>query len=191
MPRSYAEATNKVFQERRFETDGSRDVSGIVEEVGPGPAAAGQFKKGDEVFAMADPTRDGAYADYIAIHGTALALNLSRSITLPNRGFVDSVTAARRVVAASRRARRFPSPLLQRSSANAAVPSRLSLCLRDMLTQPTKSFTKWVMRSDSRVMKTTTNAVSETTRASSRNAQREFRHDMLDFQCAVSGESFE
>jgi hypothetical protein len=34
-----------------------------------------------------------------------------------------------------------------------------------MLTQPTKSFTKWVMRSDSRVMKTTTNAVSETTRA--------------------------
>ena len=74
MPRSYAEATNKVFQERRFETDGSRDVSGIVEEVGPGPAAAGQFKKGDEVFAMADPTRDGAYADYIAIHGTALAL---------------------------------------------------------------------------------------------------------------------
>jgi NADPH:quinone reductase-like Zn-dependent oxidoreductase len=50
------------------------DVSGIVEEVGPGPAAAGQFKKGDEVFAMADPTRDGAYADYIAIHRTALAL---------------------------------------------------------------------------------------------------------------------
>jgi NADPH:quinone reductase-like Zn-dependent oxidoreductase len=50
------------------------DVSGIVEEVGPGPAAAGQFKKGDEVFARADPTRDGAYADYIAIHGTALAL---------------------------------------------------------------------------------------------------------------------
>jgi NADPH:quinone reductase-like Zn-dependent oxidoreductase len=74
MPRSYAEATNKVFQERRFEADGSRDVSGIAEEVGPGPAAAGQFKKGDEVFAMADPTRDGAYADYIAIHGTALAL---------------------------------------------------------------------------------------------------------------------
>jgi NADPH:quinone reductase-like Zn-dependent oxidoreductase len=59
MPHSYAEATNKVFQERRFEADGSRDVSGIVEEVGPGPAAAGQFKKGDEVFAMADPTRDG------------------------------------------------------------------------------------------------------------------------------------
>jgi hypothetical protein len=49
MPRSYAEATSKVFQERRFETDGSRDVSGIVEEVRPGTAAAGQFKKGDEV----------------------------------------------------------------------------------------------------------------------------------------------
>jgi NADPH:quinone reductase-like Zn-dependent oxidoreductase len=50
------------------------DVSGVVAEVGAGPAAAGQFKKGDEVFDMADPTRDGAYADYIAIHGTALAL---------------------------------------------------------------------------------------------------------------------
>ena len=36
------------------------DLSGVVEKVGPGPAAAGRFKKGDEVFAMADPTRDGA-----------------------------------------------------------------------------------------------------------------------------------
>ena len=34
-----------------------------------------------------------------------------------------------------------------------------------MLTQLSKSFTKWVMRSDSRVMKTTTNAVSEMTPA--------------------------
>jgi NADPH:quinone reductase-like Zn-dependent oxidoreductase len=49
------------------------DVSGVVEEIGPGPAAAGQFMKGDEVFAMADPTRDGAYADYIAVRATALA----------------------------------------------------------------------------------------------------------------------
>jgi NADPH:quinone reductase-like Zn-dependent oxidoreductase len=50
------------------------DVSGVVEKVGPGPAAAGRFKKGDEVFAMADPTRDGAYADYIAVRAMALAL---------------------------------------------------------------------------------------------------------------------
>ena len=47
------------------------DVSGVVEEVGPGVS---QFMKGDEVFAMADPTRDGAYADYIAVRGTALAI---------------------------------------------------------------------------------------------------------------------
>src|SRR5438067_5913286 len=40
------------------------DVSGMVEEVGQGVS---RFKKGDEVFAMADPTRDGAYADYIAV----------------------------------------------------------------------------------------------------------------------------
>ena len=50
------------------------DLSGVVEKVGPGPAAAGRFKKGDEVFAMADPTRDGAYADYVAVRGTALAI---------------------------------------------------------------------------------------------------------------------
>jgi NADPH:quinone reductase-like Zn-dependent oxidoreductase len=46
------------------------DVSGVVEEAGPGVS---QFMKGDEVFAMADPTRDGAYADYIAVRATALA----------------------------------------------------------------------------------------------------------------------
>jgi NADPH:quinone reductase-like Zn-dependent oxidoreductase len=47
------------------------DVSGVVEQVGPGMS---QFKKGDEVFAMADPSRDGAYADYVAVRGTALAI---------------------------------------------------------------------------------------------------------------------
>jgi len=47
------------------------DVSGVVDEVG---ADASQFKKGNEVFAMADPTRDGAYADYIAVPATDLAL---------------------------------------------------------------------------------------------------------------------
>jgi NADPH:quinone reductase-like Zn-dependent oxidoreductase len=46
------------------------DVSGVVEEAGP---SVSQFMKGDEVFAMADPTRDGAYADYIAVRATALA----------------------------------------------------------------------------------------------------------------------
>ena len=46
----------------------------MVEKVGPGPAAAGRFKKGDEVFAMADPTRDGAYADYVAVREAELAI---------------------------------------------------------------------------------------------------------------------
>ena len=47
------------------------DVSGVVEDVRFGVS---QFKKGDEVFAMADPTRDGAYADYIVVRGAALAI---------------------------------------------------------------------------------------------------------------------
>jgi NADPH:quinone reductase-like Zn-dependent oxidoreductase len=47
------------------------DVSGVVDEVG---TAVSQFKRGDEVFAMADPTRDGAYADYIAVREGALAM---------------------------------------------------------------------------------------------------------------------
>jgi NADPH:quinone reductase-like Zn-dependent oxidoreductase len=50
------------------------DLSGVVEEVGPRPAAAGQFKKGDEVYSLPDPTRDGAYADYIVVRESELAL---------------------------------------------------------------------------------------------------------------------
>jgi NADPH:quinone reductase-like Zn-dependent oxidoreductase len=47
------------------------DVSGVVEEVGPG---ASRFKNGDEVFAMADPAQDGAYADYIAVREATVAM---------------------------------------------------------------------------------------------------------------------
>src|SRR6476469_2392720 len=50
------------------------DVSGTVEAVGPGPAAAGRFKKGDEVYSVPDPTRNGAYADYIVVRESELAL---------------------------------------------------------------------------------------------------------------------
>jgi NADPH:quinone reductase-like Zn-dependent oxidoreductase len=69
------------------------DVSGVVEEVGPGVS---QFMKGDEVFAMADPTRDGAYADYIAVPEAALALKPEslyhvRAATVP----VSALTAWR------------------------------------------------------------------------------------------------
>ncbi len=47
------------------------DVSGVVEEIGLGVS---KFRKGDEVFAMSDPARNGAYAEYIAVRATALAL---------------------------------------------------------------------------------------------------------------------
>jgi NADPH:quinone reductase-like Zn-dependent oxidoreductase len=50
------------------------DLSGVIEEVGPGPAAAGQFKKGDEVFSRPDTSRDGAYAEYIVVRESEVAL---------------------------------------------------------------------------------------------------------------------
>ena len=50
------------------------DLSGVVEEIGPGPAAAGRFKKGDEVYSVPDPARDGAYAEYIVVRESELAL---------------------------------------------------------------------------------------------------------------------
>jgi NADPH:quinone reductase-like Zn-dependent oxidoreductase len=50
------------------------DVSGTVEAVGPGPAAAERFKKGDEVYSVPDVSRDGAYAEYIVVRESELAL---------------------------------------------------------------------------------------------------------------------
>src|SRR5437868_9415539 len=50
------------------------DLSGVVEDLGPGLAAAGRFKIGDEVYSLPDPTGDGAYADYIVVRESELAL---------------------------------------------------------------------------------------------------------------------
>jgi NADPH:quinone reductase-like Zn-dependent oxidoreductase len=47
------------------------DVSGTIEAAGPG---AFRFKKGDEVVAMADTSRDGAYAEYIVVRESEVAV---------------------------------------------------------------------------------------------------------------------
>jgi NADPH:quinone reductase-like Zn-dependent oxidoreductase len=47
------------------------DLSGVVEELGRG---ASRFKIGEEVYSVPDPTRDGAYADYIVVRESELAL---------------------------------------------------------------------------------------------------------------------
>src|SRR6476620_1069253 len=63
----------KDFWHHKFPLILGWDVSGTVEEVGPGPAAAGRFKIGDEVYSLPDPTRNGAYADYIVVREPELA----------------------------------------------------------------------------------------------------------------------
>ena len=50
------------------------DLSGVVEQVGVGPAAVGRFKIGDEVYSLPDPLRDGAYSEYIAVRESEVAL---------------------------------------------------------------------------------------------------------------------
>ena len=46
------------------------DVSGVVEAVGAGVTA---FKRGDEVYARAGVTRDGTYAEYVAVPASDVA----------------------------------------------------------------------------------------------------------------------
>src|SRR6476646_2017688 len=64
----------KDFWPHKFPLILGWDLSGVVEEVGPGPAAAGRFKIGDEVYGLPDPIRNGAYADYIVVRESQLAL---------------------------------------------------------------------------------------------------------------------
>ena len=68
------EGEMKDFWPHKFPLILGWDLSGVVEELGPGPAAAGRFKRGDEVYSLPDPTRDGAYADYIVVRESELAL---------------------------------------------------------------------------------------------------------------------
>jgi NADPH:quinone reductase-like Zn-dependent oxidoreductase len=46
------------------------DVSGVVEAAGP---EAAKFRPGDEVFGFPDTSRNGAYAEYVAVREAALA----------------------------------------------------------------------------------------------------------------------
>src|ERR1700719_4693607 len=64
----------KDFWPHKFPLILGWDLSGVVEELGPGPAGAGRFKIGDEVYSIPDPTRNGAYADYIVVRESELAL---------------------------------------------------------------------------------------------------------------------
>src|SRR5207237_3232429 len=64
----------KYFWPHKFPLILGWDLSGVVEELGAGPAAAGRFKVGDEVYSLPDPTRNGAYADYIVVRESELTL---------------------------------------------------------------------------------------------------------------------
>ena len=61
----------KEFLPHKFPLILGWDLSGVVEELG---RDVSRFKIGDEVYCCPDPTRDGAYADYIVVRESQLAL---------------------------------------------------------------------------------------------------------------------
>src|SRR6476620_643612 len=68
------EGHTKDFWPHKFPLILGWDLSGEIAAVGPGPAAAGRFKKGDEVYSVPDVSRDGAYAEYVVVRESELAL---------------------------------------------------------------------------------------------------------------------
>jgi NADPH:quinone reductase-like Zn-dependent oxidoreductase len=61
----------KDFWPHKFPLIPGWDLSGVVEEIGTGVS---RFKKGDEVYSVPDASRDGAYAEYIVVRESELAL---------------------------------------------------------------------------------------------------------------------
>ena len=61
----------KDFWPHKFPLILGWDLSGVVEKLGRGVS---RFKIGDEVYSLPDPTRNGAYADYIVVRESELAL---------------------------------------------------------------------------------------------------------------------
>jgi NADPH:quinone reductase-like Zn-dependent oxidoreductase len=60
----------KDFWPHKFPLILGWDLSGVVEELGRGVS---RFKIGDEVYSLPNPTRNGAYADYIVVREPELA----------------------------------------------------------------------------------------------------------------------